>query len=150
MILSLYKRGTGYQIITKLLRFWHIKRTFNIKQLGNNCYLLLISYKFSLRNWSNSKKLFFTSKLILNWNFIKISISFPKYDDVIQKFTWPRVPFWFYLEVLMVGKLLTKFEVNCTDTSWENKGGTEGVVLATRSDTADQNSEVEIGLKVFF
>ena len=44
----------------------------------------------------------------------------------------------------MVGKMLTKFEVNWTSTSRENLGG--GVILAPRSDTADPNSEVEIGL----
>ena len=124
MILRLYKVSTWYQIITKLLRFCHIKITFNIKQLGNNCYLLLISNKFYLRNWRNSKKQFFISKVIWNSNFIKISLKFTKYDDVNKKFTWPRVPFWFILDVLMVGKIFTKFEVNWTSTSWENlKGG---------------------------
>ena len=52
----------------KAFAVWHIKRTFNIKQLGNNCYFLLISNKFSLRNRSNSKKYFFTSKVTSNWN----------------------------------------------------------------------------------
>ena len=44
--------------------------------------------------------------------------------------------------------MLTKFEVNWTSTTRENKGGGRGggVVLALRSDTADPNSEVEIGL----
>ena len=41
----------------------------------------------------------------------------------------------------MVGKILTKFEVNWTSTSREN----QGVILPLRSDTADPNSEVEIG-----
>ena len=50
VILRLYKVSTWYQIIRKLLRFWRIKITSNIKQLGNNCYLLLVSNKFSLRN----------------------------------------------------------------------------------------------------
>ena len=47
----------------------------------------------------------------------------------------------------MVDKMLTKFEVNWTSTTRENKGGGGGgVVLAPRSDTAGPDSEVEIEL----
>ena len=55
-----------------------------------------------------------------------------------------------FLEVLMVGKILTKFELNWTSTSRENQGG-GGVILPPpppRSDRADPKIKVEIGLTI--
>ena len=55
-----------------------------------------------------------------------------------------------FLEVLMVGKILTKFELNWTSTSRENQSG-GGIILhptPPRSDRADPKIKVEIGLTI--